>query len=420
MAAATIAARMRGGPPGGPRSLAVPCSARSATAAARGKALPYFPTDIQRLLRIVDRYLLRELTQSFVAASAILLLVTVGGAIADLLSKVARGRIPADLLLTLIGLRTIDGLVILLPLAMFLGVLLALGRLYRDSEMAVLSASGLDLRGLLRPLVLLAVPATIVLAIISCFIAPWAVRTSQTLLADANRSILVAGLEAQRFTRIPGRDGIIYVGEMSADGTRFQRMFIETESADDDDQGTRIDIITAPSGHLYNDASGKGRYLALQDGFRAEGKLGSDAFRLMRFERNDIRLPDDEAATDSAEIKRSAPLAALWNSDDPVQRAELHWRFAAPISALVLTLLALPMARSSPREPRHARMLIAILFWLVYANCIALTRSWMAQERWPEWIGYWWVYLLATLLALWLIRRGQQLRSPRRLRQATP
>lgn len=371
------------------------------------------------MLRIIDRYLLRELGQSFLAASAILLLVTVGSAVADLLAKVARGRVPVDLLLTLIGLRTIDGLVILLPLAIFLGVLLAFGRLYRDSEMAVLSASGLDLAGLLRPLLLLAVPATLMLAVVSCWIAPWSVRLSQSLLADANRSILVAGLEPQKFTRLPGRDGIIYVAEMSDDGSHFKRMFIETEQVDDADQSTRIDVITAPSGYMYQNASGGGRFLALENGFRAEGKLGNDAFRLMRFERNDIQLPDDSAVADSSEAKRAAPMAVLWNSDDPIQRAELHWRFAAPISALILALLALPLSRSSPREPRHARLLIAILFWLTYANCMALTRSWMAQDRWPAWIGYWWIYLIAIGLAAWLIHRGQQLRRPRRLRGAS-
>ena len=82
-------------------------------------------------LRIVDRYLLRELAGGFLAATAILLLVMVGGAVADLLSKIAKGRIPADLLFTLIGLRTVGTLTILMPLAVLLGVLQAYGRLWR-------------------------------------------------------------------------------------------------------------------------------------------------------------------------------------------------------------------------------------------------------------------------------------------------
>ena len=84
------------------------------------------------MLRIVDRYLVRELLVSFIAAVTILLLVTVGATVADLLAKIARGRVAADLLMALVGLRTIDSLTLLVPLGIFLGVQLAYGRLYRE------------------------------------------------------------------------------------------------------------------------------------------------------------------------------------------------------------------------------------------------------------------------------------------------
>jgi lipopolysaccharide export system permease protein len=99
------------------------------------------------MLRIVDRYLARELAWSFLAAATILLLVVIGATVADLLAKIARGNVAADLLLALIGLRTVDALTLLLPLAAFLGVQIAYGRLYRESEMAVLAASGLPASG---------------------------------------------------------------------------------------------------------------------------------------------------------------------------------------------------------------------------------------------------------------------------------
>ena len=118
-------------------------------------------------LRIVDRYLVRELAAGFFAATAILLLVMVGGAVADLLAKIAKGRIPADLLFTLIGLRTLGTLTILMPLAVLLGVLQAYGRLWRDSEMAVLQSSGLGLDGLLRPLLLFVLPAMAAIGVVA-------------------------------------------------------------------------------------------------------------------------------------------------------------------------------------------------------------------------------------------------------------
>jgi lipopolysaccharide export system permease protein len=370
-------------------------------------------------LRIIDRYLLRELAANFLGATLILLLIVVGTAIADLLAKIARGRIPPDLLFTLIALRSVDALTVLMPLAIFLGVLLAYGRLWRDSEMAVLQSSGLDLGGLVRPLGLLIIPVMFALGTISFWLAPAAVRLSQTLLEEANRSLIIAGLEPGRFVELPGKDGVIYVGEMSGDGTTFKRMFVESERPEKDTGKTRIDVITATHGFLYHDADGNGRYLALEDGFRVEGKLGEDDYRLMRFARNDIKLPDSENDSNDTTVKRSAPTRVLLrNADDPVMRAELHWRLAAPLSALVLMLLALPLSKSSPREPRYARLLVAVLAWWVFNTGLGLGRSWISQGKLAPAFGFWWVYLPTIALAAWLIWRSQRMPRTRAARSA--
>jgi len=384
---------------------------RQTPAPARKPALGWY-SDLR--LRIVDRYLLRELGSNFLAATFILLLIVVGTAVADLLAKIARGRIPADLLFTLIALRSVDALTVLMPLAVFLGVLLAYGRLWRDSEMAVLQSSGLDLGGVARPLVLLIVPTMVLLATISFWLAPAAVRLSQTLLEEANRSLIIAGLEPGRFIELPGKDGEIYVGEMSSDGTQFKRMFVENErveTAEGKDKGkTKIDVITATHGYLYHDADGVGRYLALLDGFRVEGKLGDDDYRLMRFARNDIKLPDNENDDNDTAAKRSAPTGVLLrNPDDPVMRAEIHWRLAAPLSAFVLMLLALPLSKSSPREPRYARLLVAVLAWWVFNTGLGLGRSWISQGKLAPVFGFWWVYLPTIAMAVWLIWKSQRM-----------
>jgi lipopolysaccharide export system permease protein len=364
-------------------------------------------------LRIVERYLLQEMLGAFVAAGVILLLVTMGGAVADLLARIARGRIPADLLFVLVGLRTVGALSILLPLAVLIGVLLAIGRLWRDSEMAVLQSSGLAPAGLVRLLALFVVPVALLLALVAFWLAPAADRLANQRVLEANRSLIVAGLEPGRFVELPGREGVIHVGEMSADGTRFARMFIESERPDAGSGGTRLDVITATHGFLYHDADGSGRYIALQDGFRVEGTLGQDDYRLMRFERNDIRLPDNAVEDAASTSQRSASTAALLQAGpaDPAARAELHWRLASPLSVLVLALLALPLARSSPREPRYARLLLALLAWLTYYNLLVLGRTWIAEGTLAPALGLWWVHLPVSGLAAWMLWSSRRLRA---------
>jgi len=365
------------------------------------------------MLRIVDRYLVRELLVSFLAAVAILLLVTVGATVADLLAKIARGRVAADLLLALIGLRTVDSLTLLVPLALFLGVQLAYGRLYRESEMAVFAASGLPVTGLVRPLLLLAVPMTFAMALISFWLAPAAVRQAQALQEEASRSLIVAGLEPGRFVELPNNDGVMYVDSMNADGTKFKKMFVASERIDTEAGRTSLNVITAADGELYHDANGAERYLGLNDGFRVEGVLGQDNYRLMRYVRNDVKLTDTETDANADSVKRSAPTTELLASNDIVQRTEFQWRLAAPLSVLVLVLLALPLAKSSPREPRYARLLIALLSWVIYYNCLAIGRSKLSQGVLDPRIGFWWVQVPTAMLALYLLWRSQRLPRPR-------
>ena len=84
--------------------------------------------------------------------------------------------------------------------------------------------------------------------------------------------------------------------------------------------------------------------------------------------------------------------------------------------ACLATVLAVPLARTDPRAARYARLLLAVLCYLVYANFIALGRSWLGQGDMPLWLGLWWVYLPTVLLALWLLWRGENLRAPRQHR----
>ena len=366
-------------------------------------------------LRIIDRYLVRELLGSIVAATAIFLLVTIGGTVAALLSMIARGKIPVDLLFSLIGLKTVGTLHILVPLAVFIGVQLAYGRLYRESEMAVFAASGLPLSGLLRPLVLLALPLMVVVGMLSFWLEPVSERLSNDLTTEANRSLIIPGLDPGRFVALPGakNDGVMYVEGMNEDGTHVKKMFFADEKVNPDNNTTQINIITATDGELYHDVNGSERYLRLNDGFRVEGVLGQDNYRLIRYERNDLKLQDTDQDNSAGDKASAAQTSDLLSSNDPVMRTEIQWRLAAPISVIVLILLALPLSKSSPRQPRYASLLIALLSWVIYYIALNLIQSQMSQGKFNLTIGFWCVHIPTLLIAIYLIWRSQQLPKPK-------
>ena len=343
----------------------------------------------------LDRYLLREFAQATFAALVVLLMVSLGGLFANVLAQIASGRVPAGMMLSQLGLQTIRYLPLVLPLGLMLGLLLAVGRLYRDAEMPILTSIGVGPRRLLKPLLLLVLPVVAVIALVSLWLGPWAKATSAALIAEGNRSLLIAGLEPGRFTELPGGGGVVYVGSMSDDGTRMSRIFVYKQAGD------RLDVTTARSGAMS--IEGSQRYLRLEDGFRVEGprETGRD-FRLMRYGSNDLLLPDNGRSEADGKDPQAMTTLALLRDPRREATAQLHYRIAPPLLALAFALLAVPLARSSPRQARYGRILIGFLAYLIGMNLTMLGTDWLGSGKLPLAAGLWWLVLPLLALAAWM------------------
>ena len=90
---------------------------------------------------ILQRYLFREVAQAFGAVLAVLLLVFLSHRFVRFLTEAAAGQISADLIFVLLALKVAVKLSVLLPLALYIGVLLGLGRMHKDSEIIAMSAA---------------------------------------------------------------------------------------------------------------------------------------------------------------------------------------------------------------------------------------------------------------------------------------
>jgi lipopolysaccharide export system permease protein len=357
----------------------------------------------------LDTYLFREFAQATFAALVVLMVVSLGGVFAEVLSDIARGRVPAGLMLSQLGLQLLRYLPLILPLGLMLGLLLAVGRLYRDSEMPVFIASGVGPRRLLRPVLMLVLPVVAAIGACSLWLGPWAQDYSQRLIQAGQRTLLVSGLEAGRFVELPGGGGVVYANAMSNDGTELGRVFIYRM-----DDG-RMDITTASTGTLNID--GSERYLTLDEGFRVEGPAdGGRDFRLMRYARNEVRLPDADQVTDEDDPERLSTLA-LFGDPRPEARAQLHARFAPPLLALAFALLAVPLARSPPRQARYGRITLGFLAYVVGMNLMLLGTDWVADGKVPAALGLWWLVLPLLGFGAWMYfndgRMGRVPRVPR-------
>ena len=346
----------------------------------------------------LDRYLLREFAQATLATTIVLLMVSVGAIFANVLGQIAGGKVPAGMLMAQLGLQTIRYLPLILPLALMIGLLLSIGRLYRDAEMPVLASIGVGPRRLLRPVLLMTLPVVGLIAACSLWLGPLAKATSARLIAESSRNVLVAGLEPGRFTELPGGGGVVYVGEMSTDGRHMTRVFVYRQSGD------RLDVTTARSATATRD--GDRRYLRLDDGFRVEGprEVGRD-FRLMRYASNDVLLPQGEPTGNPARDPQAMTTPALLRDPRREAQAQVHYRLAPPLLALAFALLAVPLARSSPRQSRYGRVVLGFLAYLVGMNLTVLGTQWLADGRLPMPAGLWWLVLPLLAVASWMYFR---------------
>jgi len=355
-------------------------------------------------MRLIERHLTRQFAESVFAVAVVLLLVTLGALFADLISEIAKGKVPAGLLLSQLGLRSVRFITLVLPLALFLGLLISISRMYAESEMAVLASVGLGPQKLWKPLALVAAPVVLVVALASLWLAPLSAQRAKEMIEVANRSFLIAGLEPGRFVELPGKGGVLYVTELTPDGTHFSQLFVQREH-----EG-RLDIITAHQGNLQL-VGDTARYLRLTDGFRVEGAIGARDFRMMRFQTNDIRVPDREQSDKGDDLSADST-PALLASGLPKSVAEVHWRIAMPLFVAILTIFAMPLARSEPRQPQYGLVLFALLVYIVGMILMLLGTGLIGNGKFPAWLGLWWVHLPMLALALWLFVRDGRLPSP--------
>ncbi len=353
----------------------------------------------------LDRYLLSDFVQSFLATLTVLLVVSVGGVLVDILGRIANGRMPAGLLLSQLGLQFVVYLPIILPLALLLGVSLAIARLYRDSEMAVLTAVGVGPKRLLRPILMLVLPVVALIAACSLWLGPWADRSAERLLDNASRSMVVAGLEPGKFTQLSG-GGIVYLASLSEDGTGMGKIFMQRQ------KGDRIDVVSANRGAMFFEGE-RQRFLRLEDGYRVEGPAdGALDYRLMRYASNEVALPDREEPRNQDDPEM-LPTTRLLGDDRREAQAQLHWRITPPLLALAFALLALPLSRSAPRQQRYGSIMLAFLAYVVGVSLMITGRQWLATGKLPVEAGLWWLTLPLLALAVCLYFRDGRLRRRR-------
>ncbi len=345
-------------------------------------------------MRTLDRYVLREVAQSTLAVTGVLFAILVSNQLAQVLGQAAERGYPKAAILRLIGLMSIQNGTLLVPFGLLLGITLALGRLYHESEMAALRACGVGPGALLRPIALLALVATGFVGWLVLETAPHAYEQVQQIQRDALKSAEFSLLEPGKFLTLSHGRAVLYAESADADGT-LHRVFLQRRDAD------RIEIVLADRArHLVSD-DGNLHTLVLYDGERFEGTPGLAAMRRVRFAEHGIPVPVGGQAAGPQRVE-SRGTWDLYADPAPGAQAEFQWRMSLPLMVVILTLLAVPLSELQPRQGRYARVGVVILVLFIYFNLLSVARTWVEKSTAPELLGMWWPHLLVLAAAGWL------------------
>jgi lipopolysaccharide export system permease protein len=345
----------------------------------------------------VQRYVLREVVQTWLAVTGVLVAILVSNQLSRVLGQAADNQYGRHVVFDLIALGAIMNLSVIVPIGLLLAVVLTLGRLYHDSEMAALQACGFGPARLLVPLFCFAAVIAVGLAWLVFVQVPQADGQAQLLRQSALKEAQFGQLDAGRFKAFSGGDAVFYAERVDAEGV-LHNVFVQRESAG------RIEVALADTA-TYSKAAPNGVHLVtLFNGRRYEGVPGRNDFRVIEFREHGIPIstPTDVAGIQDPDTK---PTRDLLGSNAPSDIAQLQYRTSTPLMALVLTLVAVPLSRLRPRQGRYARVGFAIVVYFVYSNLLSAAKVWLEKGDLPPAVGVWWVHAAALALGLYLVVR---------------
>ena len=349
---------------------------------------------------IIRRYLISQVASTTLVVTALLTLVTVGGRLIKYFGVAAQGRLDASVLLSIVGFRLLDFLVLIVPLSFFIAIMLVFGRLYVDHEMAVLNSSGVsrDRLGLLMwPLVLVLVLAE---ATLTLFAAPWGSRQSDQLFAE---QALRSGFELVKPGEFVSSGAYtIYAGALSEDRRELRNVFFYQRAQE---AGEMDRMIVAERAQRVIDPTQTASVVDLVNGRQYQILPNGLRYNHAEFSYYRLRLAHDNADNPETTRLEAAPIAQLWpRRHEAAVQAELGWRLSMPWVMLLAAVLAVPLSEVSPRQGRYIKLFPAIILFASLVVLLVSVKTRVSKEKLEVWM-FAVVLVVYLLLGLFLAKK---------------
>ena len=348
-------------------------------------------------LTIIDKYIAKELLTACLSVIFVLLIIVLSTEVVHLLKWVSQGIIPLSAFLSYLLNSLFEFSVVLIPLSLLMGILLSFGRLYRDSEMAAIMSAGIGPLQWYRPLMLIAVPTTVLLLILLIYVKPLITHQRALITAEIRSQAEVDTLLVGQFNRASKGGGVLFLESEDDDIAQINNVFFQQRREEDN----HIDLAASTSSYFNEDGR---RYMMMHGGTHYIGEPGQADFKIIKYKDYGIHIDRKQVQAHLSEKSKS--MAELWASDSLVDSAELQWRLTLPLATIIVALMALPLSHTDPRSGRYSKLALALILYLVYSNLLGVGKTWIVQDVVPVWVGTWWVHLIAIGVTLYLLKRN--------------
>lgn len=350
-------------------------------------------------MSILARYTVKEIVSHLIGVLAVVLGIFLIRRIGVILDDTAGTSVSTTVILHLLGLRTIMALPSLMPVVVYLSVLLGLSRLYRDQEITALVACGVAPLTIRKSVLGFGASAAIVIGILSFSVRPWAATRFESVKHRAEASVEIGRMSPGRFYEVGGEREQVMFAEGHADDRAVMRgLFVQQR------EGERISIFLSERAIEHRDDEQRFRILRLLDGRRYDLDMDGGDHAITSFHEFVIRTSLD-VVPEEARDEETQSSVALLGSTVAAERAELQWRLAMPISALLLVGVAVPLSRVDPRQGKYAKVLVAIAIYMAYRHLLGMAKNWVADGAMAAFPGFLVIHALCLVTALVLLAR---------------
>lgn len=344
---------------------------------------------------ILHRAFYAEASKTTLATLLVLTLLVASQKTVFILSSAAAGDVKSAWVMKLLALDVLLDLDFSIELALFIGILVTFNRWYRDSEMAVLTACGVGITGLLKPVAKFTLVVSLIVATHVFVVRPLVFVSIQQIHQQNAERTDIGQLPPGRFL---STEDFTYYVESAATAEQRGKVFIRQ-------QGKPGQTISASGARELTDSRDGRRVLELSQGKIFQGTPGVRDFRVSEFSAYRVYLDPGRGAGVPDHVEGISLLSLLEYPDRGRALAEFQTRISKPIVLFMLAGIALTLSYADPRQANYRSLFVAVIVFFIYLTVLQAVRDQMLSGAVSPYIGMWWVHFIVAVVLYRLLRR---------------